>query len=37
MHAELIRLPTVISIGAHRRELAVTMHAKIAQALEVKN
>ncbi len=36
MHAELIRLPAVSSAGAHRRELAVTMQAKIAQALEVK-
>jgi 1-acyl-sn-glycerol-3-phosphate acyltransferase len=36
MHAELIRLPAVSSEGAHRRELAVTMHAKIAQALQVE-
>ena len=36
MHAELIRLPAVSSAGAHRRELAVTMRAKIAQALQVE-
>ena len=36
MHAELIRLPAVSSEGAHRRELAVTMRAKIAQALQVE-
>jgi 1-acyl-sn-glycerol-3-phosphate acyltransferase len=36
MHAELIRLPAVSSTGAHRRELAVTMRAKIAQALQVE-
>ena len=36
MHAELIRLPAVSSVGAHRRELAVTMRAKIAQALQVE-
>lgn len=36
MHAELIRLPVVSSAGAHRRELAVTMRAKIAQALQVE-
>jgi 1-acyl-sn-glycerol-3-phosphate acyltransferase len=36
MHAELIRLPAVSSAGAHRRELAVTMQAKIAKVLEVK-
>lgn len=34
MHAELIRLPAVSSEGAHRRELAVTMHTNIAQALK---
>ncbi|MCX7209942.1 MAG: lysophospholipid acyltransferase family protein [Burkholderiales bacterium] len=36
MHAELIRLPAVSSEGAHRRELAGTMRAKIAQALQVE-
>ena len=36
IHAELIRLPAVSSAGAHRRELAVTMRAKIAQALQVE-
>ena len=36
MHAELIRLPAVSSAGAHRRELAVTMRTKIAQALQVE-
>jgi 1-acyl-sn-glycerol-3-phosphate acyltransferase len=36
MHAELICLPSVSSAGAHRRELAVTMRAKIAQALQVE-
>ena len=36
MHAELIRLPVQSSEGAHRRELAVTMRAKIAQALQVE-
>ena len=36
MHVELIRLPAVSSAGAHRRELAVTMRAKIAQALQVE-
>jgi 1-acyl-sn-glycerol-3-phosphate acyltransferase len=36
MHAELIRLPAVSSAGAHRRELAVTMRAKIAQVLQVE-
>ena len=36
MHAELSRLPAVSSEGAHRRELAVTMRAKIAQALQVE-
>jgi 1-acyl-sn-glycerol-3-phosphate acyltransferase len=33
LHAELIRLPAISSEGAHRRELAQTMQATIAQAL----
>lgn len=35
MHAELIRLSAISSEGAHRRELALTMHTKIADALNV--
>lgn len=33
MQAQLIRLPAMSSAGAHRRELAVAMHDKIAQVL----
>lgn len=37
MHAELIRLPAISSAGAHRRELASTMHTAIAKALNVNS